>query len=161
MSKTIEIMPVTEKERSWVLEIVRRWGADYIMSRGRKVYPAEIDAYYAINQDHERVGLATYEIVGDQCELVTLDAFAKFGGIGTLLLQRVADSARERGCKRLLLITTNENFDAMRFYQRRGMKLGAVHFGAFDEARMIKPSIPEYGPQGVPLRDEFEFEMLL
>jgi len=155
------ISEVTDAERNWVLEVVRGWGADFIATRGRKVYPAEIEGFYAADGDGEKIGLATYEIIGDQCEVVTLDAFHKFSGIGTALMDRVRHIAGERGCARLWLITTNDNLDAMRFYQRRAMTIAAIHLGALDQSRKLKPSIPLIGMHKIPLRDEIEFELML
>jgi ribosomal protein S18 acetylase RimI-like enzyme len=152
---------VEEIDKPWVLEIVRGWGADFIVSRGRKIYPTEIDAYYAEDENGERVGLVTYEITDFQCEVVTLDAFTKFSGIGTALLNAAAEDARSRGCKRLWLITINDNLDAIRFYHKRGMTIAAVHVNALEESRRIKPAIPKIGMHGIPMRDEIEFEMWL
>ena len=157
----IVVKEVTSENRSWVLEIVRGWGADFVVTRGRKVYPAQIDGFFAEDETGQKVGLATYEIIGDQCEVVTLDALRKFRGIGTALMDRVARAARNRGCRRLWLITTNDNLDAIRFYQRRGFTIAAVHINALAHSRKLKPSIPEIGPSGIPLRDEIEFETLL
>lgn len=155
------IRPVGDADRQWVLDVVRGWGADFIVSRGRKLYPAELPGFIAVDGNDERVDLATYDILEDQCELVTLDALRKFRGVGTRLLQSVAEKARRSGCRRLWLITTNDNLDAIRFYQRRGMRIAAVHTGALHESRKIKPGIPEVGMSGIPLRDEIEFEMIL
>lgn len=155
------IRPVTDADRAWVLEIARGWGADFVVSRGRKIYPAKIEGFYAVDQAEKRVGLATFEITGDQCEVVTLDAFDKFRGVGTALLDRVRDEMRPCGVRRMWLITTNDNLDAIRFYQRRGWTIAAVHVNALAESRKIKPSIPEIGSHGIPLRDEIEFELLL
>jgi ribosomal protein S18 acetylase RimI-like enzyme len=69
--------------------------------------------------------------------------------------------AREVGCKRLWLITTNDNLHALRFYQRRGMHIAAVHVNALEESRRIKPEIPLMGMDGIPLRDEIELEIML
>jgi len=156
-----EIHKVTPAERDWVLEIARGWGADFIVSRGRKIYPAEIEGFCAADSSGRKIGLVTYEITDDRCEVVTLDAFDRFVGVGTALLETVAETVRKRGCRRLWLITTNDNTDAIRFYQRRGMVIAAVHVNALAESRKLKPSIPEIGRYGIPLRDEIEFEMML
>jgi N-acetylglutamate synthase-like GNAT family acetyltransferase len=157
----IQIKPVSTADSEWVLEIVRSWGADFIVSRGRSIYPAQIDGFYAVAGDDRRVGLITYEITGDQCEVVTLDAFEKFQGVGTRLLETVVHDTTLRGCRRLWLITTNDNLNAIRFYQRRGWTLAAVYPGALEESRKLKPTIPKTGAHGIPLRDEIEFEMIL
>ena len=159
MSFTIK--PVTDDDRAWVLEIARGWGADFVVSRARKIYPAEIEGFYAIDPTGKRIGLVTYEVRGDQCEVVTLDAFNKFHGVGTAMLDRVRDNMQQRSVSRMWLITTNDNLDAIRFYQRRGWTIAAVHLNALAESRKIKPSIPEIGMYGIPMRDEMEFELLL
>jgi hypothetical protein len=51
---------------------------------------------------------------------------------------------------------------ALRFYQKRGFSLAAVHRNAVDEARRkLKPEIPIIGLDGIPIRDEIELEMAL
>ncbi len=158
---TFQICPVTDAERPWVLQVARGWGADFTVTRGRKVCPSEIDGYYAADPSGRKLGLVTFEIIGDQCEVVTLDAFEKFCGVGTALMERACRDAREKGCRRVWLITTNDNLDAIRFYQRRGFTIAAVHVSALEESRRLKPTIPEIGLHGIPLRDEIEFEMML
>lgn len=155
------VRAIGPEDRQWVLELVRTWGADFIVSRGRKIFAAELPGFIAFRSDGERVGLVTYEIIGDRCEIVTLDALEKFNGIGSALTEKVIEAAGSAGCRRLWLITTNDNLDAVRFYQRRGFTLAAVHVNALASSRKLKPSIPEIGCYGIPLRDEIEFEMLL
>lgn len=155
------VKPVTDSDRAWVLGVVRHWGADFVVTRGRKVYPAELDGFIAVSDTGEKLGLVTFEILGDQCEIVTLDAFSRFSGVGTSLIKEVTSAARREGCRRMWLITTNDNIDAIRFYQRRGFSIAAVHCSAIAESRRIKPSISEIGQYGIPIRDEIEFEILL
>ncbi|UCD65023.1 MAG: GNAT family N-acetyltransferase [Candidatus Zixiibacteriota bacterium] len=157
----ISVRPVVESDKGWVLEMVRRWGGDYIVSRRRKIYPSEIEGFIAADETGERVGLVTYEITGDQCEIVTLHAFTKYFGIGTRLLQAVIDRLKGSEVRRLWLITTNDNLDAIRFYQKRGFTIAAIHVNALEKSRELKPSIPFIGNYGIPIRDEIEFEMLL
>ena len=116
---------------------------------------------FACDEGGALVGLATFELRGGECELVTLDALRPGAGIGSALLAAVAEEAARRRARRLWLITTNDNLTAIRFYQRRGMRLVAVHAGAVDEARQIKLSIPMTGEHGIPIRDELEFELVL
>lgn len=155
------VRAIEPEDRQWVLELVRTWGADFVVTRGRKVFAAELPGFIAFRSDSQRVGLVTYEIIGDRCEIVTLDALEKFNGIGSALTEKVIEAAGSAGCRRLWLITTNDNLDAVRFYQRRGFTLAAVHVNALASSRKLKPSIPEIGCYGIPLRDEIEFEMLL
>ena len=157
----IKIREIVSSDRTWVDQIIAGWGADFIVSRGRKLFPADLPGLIAETKSGERIGLATYEIVGDQCELVTLDAMNKFAGVGTRLLDEVTKAARQANCMRLWLITTNDNLDAIRFYQRRRMTIASIHINSLEQSRLLKRSIPLIGQHGIPLRDEIEFELLL
>jgi ribosomal protein S18 acetylase RimI-like enzyme len=114
---------------------------------------------FLAEHDGELAGVVTY-IVGDtDCEVLTLHAVRPWQGVGTALLREVQQIAAEHGCTRLWLITTNDNVDALRFYQRRGFRLAKVHPGAVDASRRRhKPGIPETGEYGIPIRDEIELE---
>ncbi len=160
-STNIRVRKMTADDHPWVVNMVRSWGADFVVTRGRKVYPQDIAGFVAVDDNDQYVGLLTYEIIEDQCEVVTLDALEKFSGIGTALMGAVEDAAREIGCKRLWLITTNDNLDAIRFYHRRGFTIAAVHVNALAHSRELKPSIPRIGCYNIPLRDEIEFERRL
>jgi len=153
-----EIRPVGERERAWLasarMELFR---GDIIVSRGRIHRPLELPGFVA-RVEGELLGAVIYEIRGAACEVVSLDALRPWQGIGTALLAAAEDAARQAACRRVWLITTNDNTDALRFYQRRGYRLAAVHPGAVDESRRIKPAIPEVGNHGIPLRDEIELE---
>ena len=112
--------------------------------------------------DDGLTGVLTYVLDGHQCEVLTLHAARRRAGTGTALIAAVKQLAREAGCTRLWLITTNDNVDALRFYQRRGFRLAALHAGAVDESRArLKPEIPRIGDHGIPLRDELELDMAL
>lgn len=113
-------------------------------------------------RDGELAGVLTYVVDGDSCEVLTLHATERFGGVGTALLQAVEEVALRAGCSRLWVITTNDNVDALRFYQRRGFRLAALHAGAVDDSReRLKPELPRVGEHGIDLRDELELEILL
>jgi GNAT superfamily N-acetyltransferase len=155
------VRPVTEADRPWVLGMVLEWGADFVVSRGRKIYPQDLPGFCAVTPDGEHLGLTTYELAGDECQIVTMHALRQWAGVGTKLLTATRDAAVRAGCRRLWLITTNDNLDALRFYQRRGMHLVAVHGDLRDVARRLKPQIPLIGNYGIPIRDELEIEMLL
>jgi GNAT superfamily N-acetyltransferase len=136
------------------------WRSATIVSRGRSRDASQLPALLARHRD-DVVGLATFELSDSECELVTLDAFRPGQGIGSALLDRVTRAAAEHGCRRVWLITTNDNLSALRFYQRRGLRLAAVHRGAVDAARRVKPAIPLLGEHGIPIHDELELELRL
>ena len=78
-----------------------------------------------------------------QCEILTLHADQHWRGAGTALIEAAAQLARRQRCARLWVITTNDNVDALRFYQRRGFCLVKVHRGAVDRSRAsLKPDSP-------------------
>jgi ribosomal protein S18 acetylase RimI-like enzyme len=160
-SPSFTIRPIESRDREWALGVVREWGADYVVSRGRVIHAAELPGFCAVGPNGKRLGLATYEIAGEECQLVTLHAFERFRGIGTSLLSAVRDAAAAADCRRLWLITTNDNLDALRFYQRRGLELVAVHRGLREVAQRLKPSIPLIGEFGIPILDEIELEIEL
>jgi GNAT superfamily N-acetyltransferase len=102
-------------------------------------------------------GILTYVVEGDRCEILTLHVVEQRRGAGTALIKEVERVARTAGCRHLWLITTNDNVDGLRFYQRRGFRLASLHPGAVDRSRAtVKPEIPEIGDHGIPLRDEIE-----
>jgi GNAT superfamily N-acetyltransferase len=147
-------------EQVWIERFLNRsWGST-VVSRGVAHDASRLPALVAV-QDGEIVGLATFCLENGECELVTLDSLEEGRGIGSALLAGVSERAGQSGCTRLWLITSNDNVNAIRFYQRRGMRLVAVHRGAIDEARRIKPSIPLIGQHGIPIHDELEFELPL
>jgi len=149
------------EERAWVARfLTQSWGSTTLVSRGHAYDGLELPALVAV-LDGEIVGLATFRCADGECELVTLDALREGQGVGSALLSAAGQEAGRRGCDRLWLITSNDNLKAIRFYQRRGMRLVAVHRGAIDEARRIKPSIPLIGEHGIPIHDELEFELAL
>ena len=78
------------------------------------------------------------------------------------MLEATVDVARKSNSRRLRLVTTNDNVDALRFYQRRGLRLVRLWAGSVDEARRNhKPEIPTTGNDGIPIRDELELELVL
>jgi ribosomal protein S18 acetylase RimI-like enzyme len=153
------VRQVDDADRAWVAEMLaQRWGSTYVVSRGRR-HDASGLAGMLAEIDGERLGLATYRIEGDEVEVVTMDALVEGRGIGAALLRAVAEFAGTGGCRRLWLVTTNDNLDALRFYQRHGLRLVAVHRSAVDQARVVKPQIPEVGALGIAVHDEIELEL--
>jgi N-acetylglutamate synthase-like GNAT family acetyltransferase len=100
-------------------------------------------------------GVLTYIVNGPTMEILTLHAERQWAGCGTALVRAVERIAADAGCRRLFLITTNDNVDGLRFHQRRGFHLAELRPGAVDRSRVsLKPEIPVVGAYGIPLRDE-------
>jgi GNAT superfamily N-acetyltransferase len=132
-----------------------------VARRGQLVHPIEHPALLA--EDHGRLaGVLSYLVTEGQCEILTLHSSKQWRGVGSALIEAVERLASDHGCTRLWLITTNDNVDALRFYQRRGFRLASLYPGAVDDSRTrLKPEIPEMGEYGIPLRDEIELEKRL
>ena len=107
------------------------------------------------------LGFVTFVIFGNECEIITLNSLQEGIGIGTALIDKVIMEAEKRNCRRTFLITTNDNLDAIGFYQRRGWSLKVLRRNAMEKARKLKPTIPLIGKHNIPLRDEVELEMIL
>lgn len=153
--------PLHAGDRPWVARLLEdHWGSVRSVSRGR-VHRADRLPGFVAEVDRQRVGLVTHDIVGEQCEVVTLNSLREQMGIGTALLDAVREVASDARCRRLWLITTNDNLGALGFYQKRGWRLVAIHRDALDESRRLKPEIGHVGIDGIPLRDEIELELPL
>lgn len=161
MTTQFDIVEISPELREWAAELIRdHWGSTELVTRGRIHDATELPGFVAVGRG-EPVGLATYRIDKDQCEMVSLDSLMEGIGIGTALINAVKAEARKRGCRRLWLITTNDNLDAVHFYQKRGFHLVAVHRDALEETRRLKPELPLTGMDGIPLRDEIEMDLVL
>ena len=131
-----------------------------VAARGELMRPADHPGYAALDASGRIVGHAAWRREPDGgAYLVSIDAEPSGAGIGSALLTAVESAARDAGCVRLVLDTTNDNLEALGFYQRRGFRIVAVRPGAVDEARRtLKPTIPELGASGIPMRDELTLE---
>lgn len=155
------VVALDDAWRPWARElIVQEWGGPMIVTRG-KVYDVGVFPGFIALHREEPVGLATYRIEGDECELMSLNSLVEGRGIGAALIAAVREVARAAGCRRLWLITTNDNLGALRFYQKHGFRLAALYPNALALSRRFKPQIPMTGLEGIPLRDEIEMEELL
>jgi GNAT superfamily N-acetyltransferase len=132
------------------------WG-DPVIVRGTAIRFEECEILVA----GEMEGLVAYSRRDRPiAELVALNAFNQWRGVGTALL--AACVARlSPDFHALRLTTTNDNIDALRFYQKRGFVLSALRIGAVDKARLRKPSIPQLGEYRIPIRDELDLSLPL
>ncbi|MGO0999884.1 GNAT family N-acetyltransferase [Lysobacter sp. CA196] len=138
-----------------------RWGGPTIMLDGRAIDAAALPGFVALDADGAIAGLITLLDDALQSEIVTLDAVQAQAGLGTHLLELAAERARALGLGRLLTRTTNDNLDALRFYQLRGFRLHRLAAGAIDLEREADPAIPLLGRHGIPLHDEISLIRVL
>ena len=155
----IRIRPVSDGDRpmlSWL--VAELWGSEAVAVHGTVFQPAELGGFIA-ERSGRLTGLLTYHVAGDVLEIVTLNAIERRVGIGTLLIEAAVGKARRCGGREIRLTTTNDNIDALRFYQRRGFRLAELRPGAVDRSRQEKPQIPTVGSYGIPLRDEIDLTL--
>jgi GNAT superfamily N-acetyltransferase len=158
----IEVRPLAEEDREWAVDIeAESWGETVVARLGELVDPTCLPGFIAF-LDGRRAGLASYAVRGDECEVVTIRSLHEGYGLGRALLDSVRNAAIEAGCRRLWLITTNNNLRALEVYQRWGLDLVALHRHAVTDARSrLKPSIPVRDAKGIPIAHELELELLL
>jgi GNAT superfamily N-acetyltransferase len=133
---TFEICSATPGDREAIIAILRdRWGGETIVVNDTVYRPADLPAFVAVDGP-DLVGLVTYEPGIETWHVLSLNSLVPGHGIGSALLNRVEAAARAIGCHRITLVTTNDNVDAIRFYQRRGF-----HIPIQDELTISPPLI--------------------
>ena len=145
-------------ERAQAADILkRRWG-EPIAVRGR-TYMFD-DCQIFIAGDMEGIAAVSHD-EPPFVELVAINALTQWKGAGSALIEAIVASASASGFAAIRLTTTNDNVDALRFYQRRGFRLTALRPDAVDEARRLKPRIATHGQPGLPIHDELDLVRLL
>jgi ribosomal protein S18 acetylase RimI-like enzyme len=139
---------------------IEHWGGEEMVTRGKLYRPEQLEGF-VVEAGSEWIGLLTFVIENGECEVTSLDSLREGKGIGSGLIHQAVEEARKRGCQRLFLITTNDNLNALGFYQKRNFEIAAIYRGAVNESRKLKPGIPLIGYNNIPLRDEIELEIPL
>jgi GNAT superfamily N-acetyltransferase len=156
-----KIRPIEQNDREWVRKfIIKNWGAEKVVAHRQIFYPHKLPGFVAI-KGNRYLGLVTYRIGKNNLEIISMNAIIQGKGIGTALLRAVEKVGQKLKLKKIRLITTNDNVDALRFYQKRGFSIVAIHRNALEFSRKLKPEIPLIGNYGIPLRDEIELELKL
>jgi ribosomal protein S18 acetylase RimI-like enzyme len=155
----------TEKENEALSEIIKGWGYDFFVSRGKVHKAQDLDGILAYD-NKKIIGLGLYYIKNNECEIVLMETFDQNKGIGTKIIDKIINIAKQNKCNRIWLITTNDNINAIKFYQKRGFCIVNIHINAIVESRKIilmhqqnSLNIPLIGEYGIPVRDEIEFEI--
>ena len=149
------VRSLTDDDRPWLTGFMtERWGVPLAAGGGRLHRLDDLPGFAAVSAGGAVAGVVTYLIEANACEVVSIDSVVQGEGVGTALLEATCEAAAAAGCRRVRLITTNDNVDALRFYQRRGFALTELRPGAVEESRRMKPQIPPVGAYGIPIRDE-------
>jgi len=153
------IRPVTPEDREWVAETIgTAFGSVRLMSNDHLIEDASLLDGFAAEIDGRPIGCALINEVDGDTELVALVTTYRGAGVGGALLEAVVARGKRDGWKRLWLVTSNDNTDAIRMYQRAGWSWTEFRRDAITRARAVKPEIPEVGNHGIPIRHEIHFE---
>jgi GNAT superfamily N-acetyltransferase len=145
-------------DQEWVEStLARLWGSTTIVVHRRAFDAARLPALIA--GDYQ--GLLTFTVDPPRAEIVTLNALAPWQGIGSALIEALVAEFTASAMREIRVSMTNDNLDALRFYQRRGFRLAALRPGAVNAARRIKPAIPVVGNYQIPRHDELELVRVL
>ena len=158
----VEILAAAQVPASELDAFIRAtWGGDTVVAHGERIAPSRLPGLVAVSEGRI-VGHASYRVAEGACEITSIAADPPQRGIGSALMDAIMGEARRSGSRRAWLTTTNDNLDALRFYQRRGFRLVALRPGAVDVARRdLKPELPDIGTHGIPMRDELDLELML
>ena len=168
--------PLTLYTVQWVERLVtEHFGSPRVVARGVLHQVRDLPGLIAVRAG-KQVGLMQYHIAYYELEeaelekaefehadleIVTLIARSRRTGVGRGLLAAAEPIARAAGCRRMWLVTTNNNEGGLALYRALGWRQRAVHLGAVDRARVLKPEIPAADERGRPISDEIEFELML
>jgi GNAT superfamily N-acetyltransferase len=155
----MHVRRVTDDDRPWISQTVAGAVASpRIVSKGRVVEDASLLDGFVVELDGRPIGVALWSVEDGDAELVVIVTTYRGAGAGVALLDAVVAFAHKSGWKRLWLVTTNDNTDAMRIYQRAGWRWVGWHRDAVALSRKLKPELPEVGAHGIPIAHEIEFE---
>jgi N-acetylglutamate synthase-like GNAT family acetyltransferase len=155
----IKVRRTNNDDRPWIKSLwEENWHGDFMITRGKNHRLNDVDGFIA-EVNGKKVGLITYRTYNDELEITSMDSLVENKGVGTSLVNKVLATGKAKGLHRVMLITTNDNMNALRYWQKRGFRLVKVYPGAVDESRKLKPGISLVGNDGIPLRDEIELEI--
>lgn len=152
---------IRQENRAFINDFLRKhWFSTNMIVRGQSIDMTKASGLFAM-ENGEIMGLVTYMIRDNVMEILSLDSLRENQGLGTKLLQAAIEEAKKGGCRKVVLITTNDNLNALRFYQKRGFDMVRLYCNAMETARKLKPAIPLIGENDIPLKHEIELELVL
>lgn len=154
----MECERISSLNRNLVDEFIKQhWYTTTMIIRGKEIDMTKTEGFY-FSKEEDIIGLITYMVYDNILEITSLDSIQENRGIGSKLVDAVIQEANDRKLQKIVLITTNDNINAIRFYQKRGFDMVRLFHNALDISRKMKPEIPLIGENSIPLRHEIEFE---
>ena len=130
---------ISTSDRTLVDEFIRQqWYTTTMIIRGKEIDMTQTEGFY-VKEQEDIIGLITYFVSDDVLEVISLNSLRENQGIGTKLVDAVIREAKDRKLKKILVVTTNDNINAIKFYQKRGFDMACLYHNALDISRKIKP----------------------
>jgi hypothetical protein len=79
---SFKVRPINKEDRKWVDNLFKEWWAGPLIVTRGKAHPADMLPGYIAEENGNPIGLITYEITGEQCEIVTMNSLAEGKGVG-------------------------------------------------------------------------------
>jgi GNAT superfamily N-acetyltransferase len=156
------VVPIADSLRGIVQPLIDdAWAGPHLAVNGKLWDTRTLPGLAALDGENRLIGYLLYTFHGGECEIMVLESLHAGIGVGTRLIERVKEIAKKHNTKKLIVMTTNDNIKAIRFYQKRGFTLRRLRPNMLAVSRRLKPGIPLTGNDGLPLRDEIEFEIEL
>lgn len=161
MKNKFNIVKISKFDKNLISNFISHsWGSPLSVSKGMINDTALLPGFICKDKN-KIIGLMTYNIENNECEIVTLNSERRNKGLGTMLINKVIETAKGKKCKRVWLITTNDNTNSIKYYQKRGFEWVGFYKNAMIKSRKIKPEIPQLGNNKIPIKHELEFEYIL
>ena len=155
----MECKRINSQNRNLINAFIKQhWYTTTMIIRGKEIDMTKTEGFY-FSEGENIIGLITYIVYNNVLEITSLDSLQENQGIGSKLVEVVIHEAKERKYQKIVLITTNDNINAIKFYQKRGFDMVHLFRNALDISRKLKPEIPLIGENSIPLRHEIEFEL--
>jgi len=157
MENKILIRSIDKTDKDWIKKVmIDAWKSEMVVA-SRLFNTLTLPGFIA-EIDNKPTGIVTFDVTDGKLEIVSLNSILEGQGVGSTLIEKVKKLAKEKNLKSVWLVTSNDNIDSLKFYQKRGFRITKVYPDAIDEARKIKPQIPKIGNYGIPLKDAVELE---
>ena len=114
----MSIKKIDKENREKVVTFFREhWGSsEMVTSTG--IYQCEKLDGFIFEENNQIIGLVTYVIKGNETEIISLDSLQEGKGIASALIKKVENTAKQKQIQIVSLVTTNDNLNALKFYQK-------------------------------------------
>lgn len=133
------------------------WGSVFMIYDSKKINLLEIEHIKILN-NNTLEGIITFFEDPVAIHIVSLNSFVSGKGIGKRLLEKIEAIAKQREKQTLYVETTNDNCNAIKFYQTYGFDMYQLQIDEVSNQRILKPSIPVSGCYGIPIKHIIKFK---